>query len=490
MKVVRPRRVISACSISPRIKEFEYAVRGELAIKASEYMMQLKEGKKLPFDEVVFCNIGNPQQLGQKPITFTRQVISTCENPALLETNFIPQDVKDRAREYLAEAKSTGAYTDSRGLLHVRKAVCRYINRRDGRDENDTTYTNPDLIFLSDGASPAIQQVLKLIIRHPTCGIMIPIPQYPLYSATVPLLGGSSGHYFLNESQGWSLDVKELKRAVHETRQKGIDPRALTILNPGNPTGQCLSVDNIESIIDFAYREGLVILADEVYQSNCYEKTKPFHSFKSVLHKMGQDYSDMELFSFHSTSKGLEGECGKRGGYVEFQGIDASARELFYKMQSVNLCPNVPGQIALGCIVDPPKPGQPSYATWSNERQAVFDSLQRRAQIVRDTLNQLPGVSCQTVEGALYAFPTITIPKRAVEVARALGKQPDTMYCLELLDKTGLCVVPGSGFGQVDGTFHFRITILPPESSLSNVLGRLTTFHNEFLAKYSDNSRQ
>jgi alanine transaminase len=200
---------------------------------------------------------------------------------------------------------------------------------------------------------------------------------------------------------------------------------------------------------------------------------------------MGQDYSDMELFSFHSTSKGLEGEydmrfcfyvviflfsglicrCGKRGGYVEFQGIDPSARELFYKMQSVNLCPNVLGQMyalnflaglvlvlvlelgldsenwslssfsfgfslqlkyfsffsALGCIVDPPKPGQPSHANWFEEREAIFASLQRRAKTVQDTLNQLEGVSCQTVEGALYAFPTITIPKSAVEAAKALG---------------------------------------------------------------------
>jgi len=295
MKIVgkRPRRVLSEKSVAERLRSFEYAVRGELAIKAMEYDEIIKTGKhELPFDKVIYCNIGNPQQLGQKPITFTRQVISACLNPDLLKTDFLPADVKERAAFYLKNFGSTGAYSDSRGEVNIRKAVARYINRRDGKREDDEQYSNPNHIYLSGGASSSIHQVLELLIRHSTCGILIPIPQYPLYSATVPLLGGTSAHYFLNESNGWDLSLAELRRAVDEARNNGIDPRALVILNPGNPTGQCLSINNIEMIIDFAFQEGLVILADEVYQANIYHNKKPFHSFKSVLHGMGNDYKE------------------------------------------------------------------------------------------------------------------------------------------------------------------------------------------------------
>jgi len=154
-------------------------------------------------------------------------------------------------------------------------------------------------------------------------------------------------------------------------------------------------------------------------------------------------------------------------------------------MQSVNLCPNVLGQIALGCIVDPPKEGQPSYQQWKDERETIFASLQKRSKIVANALNQLEGVQCNDVEGALYAFPSISLPTKAVEHAKSIGKIPDTFYCLELLAKTGLCVVPGSGFGQVDGTYHFRMTILPSENDLIDVLARLRDFHNEFMQKFS-----
>jgi len=97
----------------------------------------------------------------------------------------------------------------------------------------------------------------------------------------------------------------------------------------------------------------------------------------------------------------------------------------------------------------------------------------------------LAGVSCEPLEGALYAFPQIHLPKKAIEEAKRRGKQPDTMYCLELLDETGLCVVPGSGFGQEPGTHHFRMTILPQEKHLDEVLGNLAVFHEKFMKNYA-----
>jgi aspartate/methionine/tyrosine aminotransferase len=104
--------------------------------------------------------------------------------------------------------------------------------------------------------------------------------------------------------------------------------------------------------------------------------------------------------------------------------------------------------------------------------------------MVTDSFNQLEGVTCQEVEGAMYSFPQITIPQRAIDRAKAIGKAPDVMYCLELLEETGLSTVPGSGFKQRDGTFHFRTTILPPEDKFGDILNKFTTFHEGFMRRY------
>ena len=194
--------------------------------------------------------------------------------------------------------------------------------------------------------------MLKLVIRGAKDGIMIPNPQYPLYSATIPLLGGSPISYYLNEETGWGLDVKELDSSFEASQKKGISARGLVVINPGNPTGQCLDVENMEEIVDFCQRRNVVLFADEVYQENIYnDKKRPFSSFKKVVKNMGSKYDSVELVSFHSVSKGVTGECGKRGGYFELQGIDEAVKEQIYKIASINLCPNVPGQIIMGLMV-------------------------------------------------------------------------------------------------------------------------------------------
>lgn len=134
--------------------------------------------------------------------------------------------------------------------------------------------------------------------------------------------------------------------------------------------------------------------------------------------------------------------------------------EELYKISSVNLCPNLPGQFATALMVDPPKPGDISHELFDRERSERVESLKRRARMLSEAFNRLDGVSCQPTEGAMYAFPRINLPAKAVEEAKRLGKQADVLYCLELLNETGLCCVPGSGFQQAPGTFHFRTTIL------------------------------
>ena len=131
-----------------------------------------------------------------------------------------------------------------------------------------------------------------------------------------------------------------------------------------------------------------------------------------------------------------------------------------------------------------PKKGDESYDLFRSEYDELFASLQRRANVLSKNLSEIEGISCQNIDGAMYAFPTIKIPSKAAEEAKKKGIAADALYCTELLENAGICCVPGSGFGQKDGTFHLRTTLLPPEKDIQQVVERMAEFHNKFNAKY------
>ena len=197
------------------------------------------------------------------------------------------------------------------------------------------------------------------------------------------------------------------------------------------------------------------------------------------------DTSGLQLISFHSISKGYTAECGLRGGYCEIIGLAPEVKREIYKLASISLCSNVVGQIATGIMVQPPQEGDASYGSYNAEKQAILDSLQRRSKRCYETLNQLENVECAPMEGALYAFPTIKMPAKAIEAAISKNMAADTMYCSELLDATGIVIVPGTGFHQEPGTFHFRTTILPPEETMDKFFNLLKDFHSDFMKRYS-----
>ena len=172
-----------------------------------------------------------------------------------------PPDAIERAKIYLANIKGgLGAYSDSRGNPFIRREVADFIERQHG------VVSDPDTIFIANGASECVRNVLKTLIRGPSDGIMVPIPQYPLYSAAIALFNGELVPYYLDEDSTWALDVEEMQRSLQEARSKGICVRALVFINPGNPTGQCLSEENLRDLIHFCYNNRLVLMADEVYQ--------------------------------------------------------------------------------------------------------------------------------------------------------------------------------------------------------------------------------
>lgn len=481
--------MLTAETVNPAVREAEYAVRGKIVERSGQLQKELAkkstdgENGTLPFDSIVACNIGNPQVLGQKPVTFFRQVLAICDYPDLLDNpraaDIFPLDVLDRARDILNHIPGgTGAYSASCGVEYLRKQVAEAIERRDGYPCN---YEN---IFLTDGASSGVHACMRIAIREKNDAILVPIPQYPLYSATLTLYGGTLVPYYLEEDKEWGMNVQHLKAQLEDARSKGLNVRGLVVINPGNPTGQVLAEENQVEVLKFCKEEKMVMLADEVYQENVYAEGKSFTSFKKAMCKAG--IMDMQLISFHSISKGYYGECGRRGGYMELVGFPPDVMQIFHKLASISLCSNVNGQICTALMMNPPKKGDPSYLQYIEEKEAILASLKRRAIKLVTALNEMEGISCNPAQGALYAFPSIKLPMKAAEEAKKQGVAPDFYYCMRLLEATGIVTVPGSGFRQKDGSFHFRTTFLPSEADIDVVISRMRTFHRSFMEKYSD----
>ncbi|KAL1412789.1 Aspartokinase [Vanrija albida] len=479
-------KALTVDTVNPAVLNVEYAVRGELNTKAELLATKLADGEKLPFEHITYANIGNPQEkeLKQKPLTYWRQVASLVEYPDLLKhplaNELFPADALAKATQLHEEFGSVGAYTGSKGSLPIRQRVAKFIEARDGFP------ADPEHIYLTGGATPGVWMILGLALR-PGDGALIPRPQYPVYTACLAHLHAVPVSYSLNETEGWALDLTSLKKAIARGRNdlsiKTL--KALVVINPGNPTGSCLSEENMREIVQIAYDESLLLLADEVYQTNVYEpERKPFISFKQILRSMPEPIaSSVELVSFHSISKGVSGECGRRGGYIETVNLDAGVEELLLKMASISLCAPVSGQIGVDLLVSPPQPGSPSHELFVKESRAIHEGMRDRSAYMCKQFNALEGVSCQPAEGAMYLFPQLTLPARAIDAAKKAGKEADVFYALALLDATGICTVAGSGFGQEDGTYHLRVTTLAP--GVEDMMARIAKFHADFLSQYA-----
>jgi aspartate/methionine/tyrosine aminotransferase len=378
-----------------------------------------------------------------------------------------------------------------------------------------------------------VSQILGVSLA-PGDGCMIPIPQYPLYTATLSYVHAKPLPYYLQETEQWSMNHDVLVSAVSAAKAAGTKIKALVIINPGNPTGSCLSVEAMQAVIQLCYNEGILLLADEVYQANIFDpQHKPFVSFKKVLRDMPNPIRDaVELVSFHSISKGVSGECGRRGGYFEAVNISADVMEQIYKMASVSLCPPVtgqvsrveflagrraadqissmtstlpprtyntiidrssfsrrhstsarfstsspppplpspclrliqlcplasplpaPSQIGVDLLVSPPQPGSASYDQYTLETSTTHLHLRDRSLYMAERFNALPRMSCQPAEGAMYLFPRIEMPQKAIQAAKEKGKEADVMYALDLLGESDSGLGLGVGIGVVSRLYR------------------------------------
>lgn len=452
----------------------EYAVRGPVPQRASE---MASAGRR-----IIPCNIGNPQALGQKPIGFYRQVLSLLEDPAAVkrERNLraaglaeaLPNDVIDIAAAMLEGSRTgSGAYTESAGFSFIREAVAEFIDSRDGVLSGSSTAANPESILLTDGASGGAVYVLEALISGPKDGILVPIPQYPLYSATITRCGGELVGYHPDEEAGWTLSRANLEEPLKKAANDGVEVKAIVVINPGNPTGALLDEKSMREVVDVAKQWDLAIIADEVYQENTYGQD--WFSFASIIGDQ-----QVSLFSLHSVSKGFYGECGHRGGYLEVRhpapviGTNLDMRDILIKQASVNLCPNTMGQFMVHLMATGPCEGSETQQKFFAEKAAVLDNLKAKATMIRAYFDQMTGVECFGRSGAMYLFPRL---------GRLPGGTSDFDYCMALLEETGLVTVNGAGFGQAPGTHHLRIAFLPPFELIKEVMPAWVRFHNKYV---------
>ncbi|XP_014811589.1 PREDICTED: alanine aminotransferase 1-like [Calidris pugnax] len=219
-------------------------------------------------------------------------------------------------------------------------------------------------------------------------------------------------------------------------------------------------------------------------QERAFLPERPFLSFKRVLWEMGAPFSStVQLISFYSLSKSVAGESGFRAGFLELVNVEEDVVLPFQLAQSIPR-PCVLGRVLLDLLMDPLEEGDPVQKALE-ERQGLLQDLAHNARLVQEVLGRAPGIHCPPLQGGARAFPRIQLPPRAQRQARELGLEPDVFFCQKLQEATGMVVAPGSEFGQMEGTHHLVLSLLPPAATLEQILLTLTQFYTTFLHQFS-----
>ncbi|XP_059192075.1 alanine aminotransferase 2-like [Centropristis striata] len=446
---------------------------------AARITQEISQGVEKPFQQVIDVSLGDFHRAGMAPISFVRQVLAASLYSELLQDVSLPLDARQRAQKLLEACNggSVGSYSVTAcGLPYVHRSIAEFIMRRD-----DGVTSNPEHIISSSGSYKALSIVLHLLASREgetQTGVLTPAPCPHTLPALLDEAGVTLVPYRLVEERGWAVDLDELHRALRAARGR-CNPRAIYISNPGNPTGHVQDRKSIAEVIGFAAAEGLVLLADEVYQDSVYGLEQEFISYKRVLFEMGREYFEtVELVSFHSTSSACMGECGLRGEYMEVINMDPA---VFPYLEILQASPPVLSLLALEVMVNPPTPGDLSYQTYSQEILHSQLTLSQNAQRACEFLNDLPGMDCRPGMGGVFLYPRLNLPPQMVEEAQMLGVQADVLYCQRFLEEEGVCLGAGSENGQQDPNYHIRLCVLAPAATLDQVLARLGSFHRRLL---------
>lgn len=331
-------------------------------------------------------------------------------------------------------------YSDSRGLFSARKAImqeCQQIG---------IANVDIDDIYLGNGVSELIVMTMQALLNN-TDEVLIPAPDYPLWTAAVSLSGGTPVHYVCDEQSGWFPDVADIESKITERS------RAIVIINPNNPTGAVYNTDVLLEIIRVARKHNLIILADEIYSKILYDEAK--HVPVASL------CEDLFVITFNGLSKSYR-LAGFRSGWMILSGAKHKAANYIEGLEvlsNMRLCANVPAQYAIQTALG----GYQSI----NELIIPGGRLRDQRDAAWEQMTAIPGVSCVKPKGAIYMF--VKLDPKLYPVTN------DTKFVLELLEREKILVVQGTGFNITD-TQHFRIVFLPTTDVMQTAVGKIERF--------------
>lgn len=396
---------------SKRLQNVSYAIRGTVNDAADRLERQ---GEK-----ILKLNIGNPAAFGFE----TSSVI--CDEIAL-------------------RLKNAQGYCNSQGLWEAREAIKNYVI---SRGVNNVT---EDDIYLGNGASELITMTLQALLNSDD-EVLIPAPDYPLWTASVNFASGKAVHYICDEASEWNPDVEDMRRKITSKT------KAIVLINPNNPTGSVYSRDTIEKIIALCAEHSLILLSDEIYDRIVYDG-KTHISAASIS-------DDIFHITFNGFSKVFMA-CGFRLGWMVICGNKKGAEDFMdgiKVLSSMRLCSNVIAQTALKVALEK-----------DNNIKAMVEPggrLYEQREAAWKLLNDIPGISCVKPSGSLYMFPKIDAAK--------FGIKNDEKFILDLLNKKKILFVQGTGFNW-PAPDHFRVVFLPTVTDIEYAMGSL----KDFLSSY------
>jgi alanine-synthesizing transaminase len=358
-----------------------------------------------------------------------------------------PEEIQ---QDMIRNLPSSAGYSDSKGIFAARKAVMHETQRQGIKG------VNLEDIYLGNGASELIVMATNGLLNDGD-ELLLPAPDYPLWTAAASLSGGTPVHYRCEESNGWMPDLDDI-RAKITSRTRGI-----VVINPNNPTGALYSDALLNAIVDIARQHGLVIFADEVYDKVLYDGVK--HT------AIGSLSEDVLTLTFNSLSKSYR-SCGYRAGWLVVSGDKRAARDYIEglnMLSNMRLCANVPGQWAIQTALG----GHQSI----NELVGEGGRLRRQRDLAYELITQIPGVSCVKPSAALYMFPKLDPAVYPIA--------DDQHFFMELLQETRVMLVQGTGFNW-DQPDHFRIVFLPHEDDLREAIGRVAKFLETYRKRHSN----
>ncbi|WP_287924612.1 pyridoxal phosphate-dependent aminotransferase [Diaphorobacter sp.] len=348
-----------------------------------------------------------------------------------------PEEIQ---QDMIRNLPNSAGYSDSKGIFAARKAVMHYSQQQ------GVAGVTLDDIYLGNGASDLITMATNALLDDGD-ELLVPAPDYPLWTAAASLSGGRPVHYLCDEDNGWMPSLTDI-RAKITPRTRGI-----VVINPNNPTGALYSDELLKGIVQIAREHNLVLFADEVYDKVLYDGVK--HTAMASLS------NDVVTLTFNSLSKAYR-SCGYRAGWMVISGDKTAARDY---IEGINMLAN----IKLGSNV----PGQWAIQTALGGYQSINDLVKpggrlcRQRDLAYDLITAIPGVTCVKPQAALYMFPRLDPEMYPIA--------DDRQFFMEVLRATRVMLVQGSGFNYPDNQ-HFRIVFLPHEDDLREAIGRLAGF--------------